>query len=96
MKQAAITIHFAHQVRRTLDAARQQGYVFPDRCIVGVSLLVQTAYAASVRAHIDDHAVKATIRGIRQTADLAATVDLLTARWRVTHARRGAPRVARE
>lgn len=74
------------QIQRTLAVARIQGWEFPDKYDVGVTILAATALATKVKARMDDVTLEQTIASTDVPADVAKLCDALVAEWLVLHA----------
>jgi len=86
LNKEEVTQKFGDQVRRSLDVERIKGFVFPDKCDVGVLVLGYTAYQYRVKARMDDVALEATIVLANEDKDILKTVDDLVETWLVRNA----------
>lgn len=77
---------FAAQARRTFDVLRIQGWEFPDRCDVGITVLKVTPLNVALRVRLDEVTRDLTVRLISPEWDVVDAVDILAEKWLAQHA----------
>ena len=73
-------------VRRNLDVARIQGWVFPDKCDIGAKILATTPLVIQAELRIDDVVREAFITSTAPGPDLAKAATDLIVPWLEKHA----------
>jgi len=79
---------FAHRIRSVLDSLRVQGWEFPTRADVGVSILSNRTPATLVAVRMDDVRVTARVRANPDdlSGDVAEAAEAVAVAWLAEHA----------
>jgi hypothetical protein len=73
-------------VRRTLDAARIQGWDFPDHCDIGTTIKATTPLVIQAELRMDDVTTEALISSTTPGPDISKAVNALVEPWLKKHA----------
>ena len=86
LNKEEVTKKIGDQVRRSLDVERIKGFVFPDKCDVGVLVLSYTSTQYRAKIRMDDVSAESTIVIANEDNNIMAAVDNLVEPWLVRHA----------